>query len=122
MPTYIKPGTTPDIPITHDLDLTTVERVRFLFKQYDSDAAPTLIIKSYPDGAVTEVPNETGGGGTFYVPLTAEQTRLFIPRKSFFCEARIEYSNGKIPDVDIMEFVAGKTMWGVDEIAASDSA
>ena len=55
----MKRGTTPVLRLGHTLDLASVERIDFLFKQERSEEAPALLIKTYlPQGG--QVAEENG--------------------------------------------------------------
>lgn len=101
----MKRGTTPTLPIEHELDISTVETVRFLFKQKKSEDAPAILIKNYP-GDVSEK------NGVFSIPFTEQETRRFKPGEEFYCDPKIKFVNGSIPETEILTLVCNATLWG----------
>ena len=104
----MKRGTTPLLCFSHDLDLSTVERIDFLFKQERSEAAPGLLKKTWlPEG--NQVLEENG---IFQIPFTLEESRLFLEGRPFFCDPRITLAGGKIPQSAILQITCRDTLWG----------
>ncbi len=101
----MKRGTTPTIQIGHELDISGVASVRFLFKQKLSEDAPAILVKSYP-GEVTEQ------SGVFFVPFTEAETRRFKPGEAFYCDPKVKLTNGKIPATKILILNCNPTLWG----------
>lgn len=101
----MKRGTTPTIQIGHELDISDVASVRFLFKQKKSEDAPAILIKSYP-GEVTEK------DGVFYVPLTEAETRRFKPGEEFYIDPKITLAGGEVPATEILALNCNPTLWG----------
>lgn len=101
----MKRGTTPTIPIGHDLDISVVASVSFLFKQKKVEDAPTILIKNYP-GDVTEE------NGVFLIPFTEAETRRFKPNEEFYCDPKIKFASGKIPATEILTLNCSPTLWG----------
>lgn len=104
----MKKGTTPTIPIEHDLDMSTVTSVEFLFKQEKLETAPVIIKKTYP-GDVTEAE------GVFNIPFTEDETRMFKSGRDFYCDPKITLVNGKIPETEILSIHCTPTLWGEDD-------
>lgn len=104
----MKRGTTPRLRLGHDLDLTAVERIDFLFKQERSEAAPELLKKTWlPVGGEVEEKS-----GVFEIPFTEAETRLFAAGKPFYCDPRITLIGGSIPATAILQFSCQETLWG----------
>lgn len=101
----IKPGTTPTIRISHDLDIATVQKVDFLFKQIPTQCAPELWVKTYPDD-VAEV------AGVFYVLLTADETARLREGKEFYIDPRVTLVGDVIPNTPVLKLRASYTLWG----------
>lgn len=101
----MKRGTTPTIPIEHDLDIADIASVRFLFKQKKSEDSPAILIKSYPD-EVTE------RDGVFLIPFTEAETRRFKPGEEFYCDPKITLTGGEIPATEILTLNCNPTLWG----------
>lgn len=101
----MKRGTTPTLQIEHDLDMSTVSKVEFLFKQNKLELGDPILIKTYPDD-VTE------NNGIFNIPFTEKETRLFISNKNFYCDPKITLNNNKIPATEILELSCSPTLWG----------
>lgn len=101
----MKRGTTPTLQIEHDLDMSTVSKVEFLFKQNKLESGNAVLIKTYPDD-VTE------NDGKFNIPFTGEETRLFASNRNFYCDPKITLSNGMIPATEILELSCSPTLWG----------
>lgn len=90
----MKKLTTPTLPVNIGLDdFTLASRIDFVFKQYDSDSAPALVEKSWPEdcGLVD---------GIIYVPFTQVETALFEADKPFYMDTRIVLVNGSIPQTN----------------------
>lgn len=101
----MKRGTTPTIQIEHELDISGVDSVCFLFKQKKSEDAPAILVKIYP-GEVTEQ------NGVFFVPFTEAETRRFKPGEEFYCDPKIKLKGGKIPATEILTLNCDPTLWG----------
>ena len=101
----MKRGTTPTIQIEHDLDISVVASVEFLFKQKKSEDAPAILVKNYP-GDVTEE------NKVFSIPFTEAETRRFKPNEEFYCDPKIKFASGKIPATEILTLVCNPTLWG----------
>ena len=43
-----KRGTTPTLPVTVDVDISTVSKIEFIFKQQNSESSTKLVLKTYP--------------------------------------------------------------------------
>ena len=107
----MKRGTTPVLRLGHTLDLASVERIDFLFKQERSEEAPALLIKTYlPQGGQVAEEN-----GVFLLPFTQEETRLFTPNSPVYCDPRITLTGGKIPATAILQFSCRPTLWGEED-------
>lgn len=105
----MKRGTTPTIQIQHDLDITTVEKVYFLFKQSKSENSGTILVKHYPE-------DTTESEGVFNIPFIEEETRLFKSNMNFYCDAKIVLVNGKIPATEILVLNCTPTLWGESDV------
>ena len=103
----MKRGTTPTLQIQHDMDITTVKTVEFLFKQHKLECANVLLKKTYPND-VTEK------DGVFYIPFTELETRLFSANRMFYCDPKVTFTDGKIPATEILELHCSPTLWGED--------
>lgn len=104
----MKRGTTPVLQLGHTLDLKTVERIDFLFKQEKEESAPALLKKTWlPAGG--QVKEEEG---VFFLPFTGEETRLFAPERPFYCDPRITLVGGSIPATGILRLSCQPTLWG----------
>lgn len=104
----MKRGTTPRLRLGHDLDLTVVERIDFLFKQERKEAAPMILKKSWlPVGGEVEEKS-----GVFEIPFTEAETRLFAEGEPFYCDPRITLTGGSIPATTILQFSCQETLWG----------
>lgn len=104
----MKRGTTPTIPIEHDLNISQVKSVRFIFKQKKAEDAPVILIKSYPDEVTEE-------NGVFLIPFTEAETRRFKEGKNFYCDPKVTFANGKIPATEILTLNCSPTLWGVHD-------
>ncbi len=104
----MKRGTTPVLRLGHELDLASVERIDFLFKQEKAESAPALLKKTYMPlgGQVTEEK------GVFQIPFTQEETRLFAPGAPFYCDPRVTLTGGSIPATKVLQFSCQETLWG----------
>lgn len=104
----MKRGTTPRLRLGHTLELSGVERIDFLFKQAQSEAAPALLKKTWlPAGGQVEEEK-----GVFEIPFTVEESRLFAEGKPFYCDPRITLTGGSIPATGILQFSCRQTLWG----------
>lgn len=101
----MKRGTTPTLLIEHGLDMSTVSKIEFLFKQHKLEMGDALLIKTYPVD-VTE------SDGIFYIPFTEQETRLFHSNKEFYCDPKITLLNGDIPATEILTLTCEPTLWG----------
>lgn len=104
----IKPGTTPTIRVSHDLDIATVEKAEFLIKQTPTRRSAALCVKTYP-ADVTEA------DGVFYIPLTADETLQLEQDKEFYIDPRVTLVGGVIPNTPVMELRASNTLWGDED-------
>lgn len=104
----MKRGTTPRLRLGHQLDLSTVERIDFLFKQERQEVAPAILKKTWlPVGGDVEERE-----GIFEIPFTGEETRRFTAGKPFYCDPRITLTGGNIPATAILQFSCKETLWG----------
>lgn len=104
----MKRGTTPVLRLEHTLDLSTVERIEFLFKQERRESAPALLKKTYlPVGGQVQEAQ-----GIFEIPFTVEESRLFAAGQPFFCDPRITLTGGSIPPTAILQLSCQDTLWG----------
>lgn len=105
----IKQATTPLIKIPHTLDLSLVKRVDFLFKNERSEEAEAILLKQWP-GEVTE------DEGTFYIPLTYSQTRLFPNASDIYLDPRIVYETGESKRTGIVIIWVDDTLWSIQDV------
>ncbi len=101
----MKRRTTPILQISHPLDMSLVATVDFLFKHSPQEQARTVLIKSYP-GEVTET------DGVFSIPFSKEETALFSGGCRAYCDPRVVYLTGQIPNTAMMDFSVEDTLWG----------
>ena len=109
----MKRGTTPTIRIQHDLDMSTVKRVDFLFKQNKNELEKAILVKTYNPSDTSAEVNEQSG--VFRIPLTADETRLFKSGTAFYCDPRITLVNGDIPETEILTLQCCSTLWGEND-------
>lgn len=100
----MKRGTTPSLPVRIDLDLSTVAHIAFVFKQNDSEAAPAILTKTYPDDVSVS-------DGVLYIPFSDSETRLFSSERPFFMDTRIVLQSGKIPQTNISKLYMKGTLF-----------
>ena len=105
----MKRRTTPILQISHDLTISDVDTVQFLFKQEKSEEAEARVCKTYP----TEV---TEADGVFSIPFTQEETCKFEVGKIFYCDPRVTFLNGQIPATEILELVCRPTLWSEKDV------
>ncbi len=105
----MKRGTVTSLQVAHELDLSTVEKIEFLFKQEKDENAPALVRKTYLPNGAGDVAEESG---VFQIPFTKEETRRFSSGKSFYCDPRIVLMGGKIPNTEILAIYCTATLWG----------
>ena len=101
----MKRKTTPTLQVSHELDMTQVATVDFLFKHSPREDARKILIKRFP-GDVTE------GNGVFSIPFTKEETALFTGNCTVYCDPRVIYRDGQIPHVKVFSFPVEETLWG----------
>ena len=107
----MKRGTTPRLRLGHDLDLTIVERIDFLFKQDRDETASAILKKVWlPEGGEVEEHK-----GVFEIPLTEKETRMFDSGRPFYCDPRITLTGGSVPATAILQFSCQDTLWGEDD-------
>ncbi len=108
MVTY-KRGTTPTIPVSIPaIDITNISTIEFIFKQYNNESSPTILLKKYPtDDVIAYNSNDK----LFYIYLTESESRLFIENKTFYMDTRITYTGGKIPKTNIVSLTMNNTLF-----------
>jgi len=104
----MKRKTTPTLQVSHNLDMTLVATVDFLFKHSPREDARKILIKRFP-GEVTEE------NGVFCIPFSKEETALFTGGCQAYCDPRVVYHAGEIPAVKIFSFPVEETLWGEDD-------
>ena len=101
----MKRGTTPTLKINiPGIDVSDIDHIDFIFKGSESETAPTIIEKSYPDSVSYD-------GGVFFMPFTEEETRLFNTYSAFM-DTRIVTRDGKIPAAQIIKINVHATLFG----------
>ena len=108
----MKPGVSTTLRISHELDMSTVEKVEFLFKQERSAAAPALALKTWIPENVGDV---TESAGVFFVDFSPQETNRFTQCASFYCDPKITLQGGKIADTAIITFFCTETLWGEED-------
>ena len=101
----MKRKTTPTLLVSHELDMTQVATVEFLFKHSPREDARKILIKRFP-GEVTEEK------GVFSIPFSKEETALFTGNCMAYCDPRVTYRTGQIPHVRVFSFPVEETLWG----------
>lgn len=105
----MKPGVSTTLCIRHELDMSTVEKVEFLFKQERSPAAPALALKTWIPENVGDV---TENEGVFLINFTPAETNRFVHCAPFYCDPKITLQGGKIADTAIITLFCTETLWG----------
>lgn len=91
-----------------DIDTSLVEMIEFVFKQANKNEASAIKHVTWrKDHEVdTEVYTIDDDYSKFYIPFTKEETFKFEPKKKFYLDARVHYTdtfdNPKVPVVSIM--------------------
>jgi hypothetical protein len=101
-----KRGTTPTLPVTVDVDISTVSKIEFIFKQQNSESSTKLVLKTYPTDVEYDSTKKL-----FYVYFTEDETRKFIENRPFYMDTRITYTGGKIPKTPIIELMMNNTLF-----------
>ena len=101
-----KRGTTPTLPVTVNVDISTVNKIEFIFKQQNSESSAKLVLKTYPTDVEYDSTNKL-----FYIYFTEEETRKFIENKPFYMDTKIVYTGGKIPKTPIIELMMNNTLF-----------
>lgn len=104
----MKRKTTPTLQVAHTLDMAQVAMVDFLFKHSAREDGRKILIKHYP-GEVSEE------NGVFFIPFSKEETALFTGGCQAYCDPRVVYQSGQIPEVEIFSFPVEDTLWGEDD-------
>lgn len=104
----MKRGTTPTLQVSHTLDMALVKTVDFLFKHSPRESARKILIKRFP----SEVTEENG---VFFIPFTKEETALFTGGCQVYCDPRVIYHTGQIPNTKGFSFPVEETLWGEDD-------
>lgn len=105
-----KRGTTPYLGVKFNIRNREVSTIDFLFKQEREEDAPALVEKSYPTDVDYDSETER-----YLVPLTEEETRLFMENHSFYLDTKITLTNGLIPDTEILKLRMGDTLFQAQE-------
>lgn len=101
-----KRGTTPVLAVKFNIKPVEISTIDFLFKQEREEDAPALVEKSYPTDVDYDSETER-----YLVPLTEEETRLFLPNHAFYMDTRITLTNGLIPETEIVKLRMGGTLF-----------
>lgn len=104
----MKRRTTAALQVSHGLNMELVAKVDFLFKHSPKENARTVMIKSYP-GEVAEKE------GVFCIPFTKEETALFTGGCQVYCDPRVMYGTGAIPQTAVFSFPVEETLWGEND-------
>jgi hypothetical protein len=88
--------------------MSVVKSVSFLFKQKQTEEAPTVIVKTYPEEVTEE-------NGVFSIPFAEQETRRFKADENFYCDPKITFQDGKIPETKILTLFCNPTLWGVND-------
>lgn len=101
----MKRGTTPTLKINvPGIDVSEIDHIDFIFKGSESETAPAIIEKSYPDSVSYD-------SEVFLMPFTEEETRLFNDYHAYM-DTRIVTKDGKIPATQIIEIDVRSTLFG----------
>ena len=107
----IQRGTSPMLPIklknlAPDVEVASVE---FIFKNRESENAPAVVYKKYPDGGVVR------DGEYFMVSLTEAETRMFIAKARLYMGTRIVYADGSIPRTTTVQIEVDETLFDKED-------
>lgn len=103
-----KRGTTPMLAINLvGLD-KEVAKVEFVFKQKMKDTAEALVTKVYEGGVNDTVVVEDG---VYYLNFTDAESRQFKADSTYYMDTRVIYTDGSIPQTDILKFYSLTTLF-----------
>lgn len=104
----MKRGTTPTLKIRiNGIDISTVQKIEFIFKMQQREAAKMVILKSF----VKDNFNYDTENSVFSVRFTEEETRLFTPDSTVYMDTRITLDDGTIPETSIAKFNVTPTLF-----------
>lgn len=105
-----KQGTTPMIGVTLEGvdEKKGVASVEFIFKQKKKGAAEALVHKIYAGTTGDSVVFENGN---YYFSFAEAESRLFREEQLYYMDTRIVYTDGSIPQTDIVEFYSLTTLF-----------
>ena len=104
-------GRTPTLQLSIcNLDIESVDRIDFMFKQERSEDCTTQVLKTYPSADVTVDAN-----GVFSLQWTAEETRVFAPNKTFYLDVRPIDKDGNIIETVMVILTMNDTLFKAGE-------
>lgn len=120
MGAIIKRGTTPVLTIQLLIDdLSSIDRIDFMFKQKlsDADGVPKVLKTYIKDDPESEVQLGGDDNDTFFVPLSEADTRIFKSSSTMYLDVRPITDNDDILATENVEINVYQTLYSDREAA-----
>ena len=103
----MKQGLRFTMAVEFDIDLDTVKKIEFLFKQKGNSSDTALKTATYPEDATRK-----GTENIILIPWTQAETYLFQAGKSFYLDTRITLNDtDNQPETNIVELTMNPTLF-----------
>jgi len=93
----MKNGINSILPVRLRLNISDIESVIFLFKQENSNTAPEILRKTYPDDV-----NYNSEKNYFELPISESESWLFTGDKPFYMDTKVTLTSGYNPQTPIV--------------------
>jgi len=114
----MKQGTTNTLPVEFDIDLNTVSRIEFLFKQKNfTSAAPVKTALWINDNENDTAHRGSADKNIILIPFSDDETYSFAPNTFFYLDTRITLKESPDnPATNICEILMSPTLFDENQV------